>query len=158
MKDKIISCRDGDGKTHKIKTSDLVFRPAVYAVIIKNNKILLSKEWDGYDYPGGGIDKGEKTETALVREVKEETGLDIKVEKLLFCDSDVFCRQGSFNHSILLYYSCKVIGGEISTSQFTESEKKYKGLPEWILLDDLKNVRMYNSIDNEKLIKIALEV
>jgi 8-oxo-dGTP diphosphatase len=64
--------------------------PVVNAVIIENNKILLGKRsldkkfLPGYwTMPGGKVNPGEKLESAIKREVKEETGLKIKVLKLI---------------------------------------------------------------------------
>jgi len=59
----------------------------VTAIIeFQNNKILLVKRgtvvFKGYwALPGGRVDSGETIEQAVVREVKEETGLDIKIVK-----------------------------------------------------------------------------
>jgi mutator protein MutT len=58
------------------------------AVIIKDGKILVFHRFkDGREYfafPGGGVEEGETEEEAVIREIKEELCLDIKVEKLLF--------------------------------------------------------------------------
>ena len=60
----------------------------VVAGLIKNkNKILLcrSSKWsDLWVVPGGGIEYGETIEEAIKREIKEETGLDVEFEKILF--------------------------------------------------------------------------
>lgn len=63
-----------------------------YALVIKNNQILLIKKvtgpYDGkLDLPGGTIEFGETPETALKRELKEETGLDILEYKLFDASS-----------------------------------------------------------------------
>jgi hypothetical protein len=60
--DKTVITTDKDGGKHKVPISELVWRPTAYAIIIQNNKILLSPQWDGHDLPGGGIDLGEAPE------------------------------------------------------------------------------------------------
>jgi 8-oxo-dGTP pyrophosphatase MutT (NUDIX family) len=59
---------------------DCLYRVATKALIINGNKVLLVKEipemWWGF--PGGGIDHGETIETALVRELEEELGIEVK--------------------------------------------------------------------------------
>lgn len=61
-----------------------VSRPSSRAIIIKEGKVAMihSLKYDYYKFPGGGIEKGETKEEALVREVKEETGLIVKEETI----------------------------------------------------------------------------
>src|SRR5262245_44594732 len=60
----------------------------VCAAIIKNGSILMVRHrHDGRDYwtlPGGGVEPGESPQEAVIREVREETGMTIKVSRLLF--------------------------------------------------------------------------
>ncbi|UDY23980.1 NUDIX domain-containing protein [Nocardioides sp. Kera G14] len=62
-----------------------VQRVAAYAVILRDEKILLSRLSDTltatpqWTLPGGGLDHGEDPRAAVVREVREETGLDVTV-------------------------------------------------------------------------------
>jgi ADP-ribose pyrophosphatase YjhB (NUDIX family) len=161
--EKEIICTDLNGKQISVPVSKLTFRPSVYGVIIEDGKILLSKQWgDGYDFPGGGIDIGESIDEALKREVKEETGLDVEIGRIVHCESSFFkfrfedkCVQ-----SILMYYLCKRVGGELTVEYFDEHEKEYADMPEWINIEDVDNVRirLYNSADSIKIIKAAIEL
>ncbi len=61
-------------------------RPGVYAVLRRGGDILLTHQaepWPEFQLPGGGIDRGEQTIPALHREVREETGWTIAVERRL---------------------------------------------------------------------------
>ncbi|MDD5182288.1 MAG: NUDIX hydrolase [Candidatus Nanoarchaeia archaeon] len=62
----------------------------VNAVIHRGGKVLIGKKIDGphpanlggkWHFPGGRVEPGEKPEDAIVREMKEETGLDIEVKR-----------------------------------------------------------------------------
>lgn len=65
------------------------FKSAVHMIITKDNKILIqkrkgSKLWPGYyALPAGHIDEGETQYDALVREAKEELGINIDPKKIL---------------------------------------------------------------------------
>ena len=55
---------------------------ATICLVYKNNKVLLQnrvkEDWKGYALPGGHIEPGESVVESVIREVKEETGLDIR--------------------------------------------------------------------------------
>lgn len=59
-------------------------RPSVRGIIWKDNKLAMvhSQKYDYYKFPGGGIEGDEEHSAALIREVKEETGLTVKAESI----------------------------------------------------------------------------
>lgn len=63
-------------------------RPGVYCILLREGSVLTtfqSNPIPEFQLPGGGIDQGEHPITALHREVREETGWRIKVQKRLGC-------------------------------------------------------------------------
>lgn len=59
-------------------------RPSVRGIIIRDGKIAMvhSIMYDYYKFPGGGMSSGEDRISTLVREVKEEAGLDVIVDSI----------------------------------------------------------------------------
>jgi ADP-ribose pyrophosphatase YjhB (NUDIX family) len=69
-----------------------IHNKASCVVIINNDKkVLLIKKNNRYDIPGGKLKYNETYEKAAVREIKEETGLDISRLKLIFSDTVTNC-------------------------------------------------------------------
>lgn len=67
------------------------FHITVKGIVVFQNKVLLMKRVkpssDGLGYwelPGGGLEYGETPNEALLRELKEETGLEIKIIKPIY--------------------------------------------------------------------------
>ncbi len=90
---------------------------AVGGVIIRDNKILLTKRRDEPDknkwaIPGGKLELNETLEEGLKREMKEETSLNVKIGKLLGIIEVI---NDSF-HYVILDYECDIISGEIEAN------------------------------------------
>ena len=73
----------------------MAIRCASKAIIINNGAVLLNKckNEEGhiyYDLPGGGQNVYESLEEALVREVKEETGYDVRVDKFVALAEEIY--------------------------------------------------------------------
>lgn len=67
---------------------DLKTVKVVAAIIFKDGKIFATQRGygdfkDGWEFPGGKVEQGEFPEEAIIREIKEELGADIKVSGFL---------------------------------------------------------------------------
>lgn len=107
----------------------------VYAggcIFNKNGEVLLQKRADcnKWGFPGGAIELGETPEMAAIREVKEETGLDVEVDNLIgiYTDSDVICANGDKVHSICIGYEMSIVSGELICDENETLELKYFSL------------------------------
>ena len=153
-----VVCKGLFGEIVEVESDELRFRPSIYGLVIKEGNILLCPQWDGWDYPGGGIEKGERMEDALVREVSEETGLTVRAVKLLEVSDNFFqptFDKGQHWHSIKIYFICEYVSGDISSAGFMEYEKTYMKEAQWVPLNDAMSLKFYNSSDNKKLIADA---
>lgn len=95
-------------------------RPAVSAIIVEHGRVLLIRR--GHEpgtgwltFPGGKVEWGETAEQALIREVLEETGLQVQPLQLLAC-SDLLQRDTDgklLQHFVILTWSCRRSGGTL---------------------------------------------
>lgn len=105
-----------------MRTYRAKFRAAVAAMVFdEQGRILLFKhtyrkfEWG---IPAGGLEYNEQPDKAIVREFFEETGMQIKVEKILLAESS------KEDRNISLIYLCKIVNGTFKESSEI-SEMKY---------------------------------
>lgn len=95
-------------------------------------EVLLQRrgDCDQWGFPGGTVELGETPQMAAVREVKEETGLDVVVGELIgiYTDFDVVCSNGDQFQSILIAYELTVMGGDLFCDQQETKELKYFSL------------------------------
>jgi 8-oxo-dGTP pyrophosphatase MutT (NUDIX family) len=160
---KKVKYRDINNNVGEVDVDKLFFRPSVYGVLIEGDKILLSPQWDGYDFPGGGMEIYETVEQALEREFWEETGLKVKRREIVVCESNFFKlpyggNEGQYCNSIAMYYLCERIGGELSTGNFDEHEKEYAKMPKWVDLKNIEKIKFYTSVDNIDIINKVMNI
>jgi len=97
--------------------SQIFPEPTVGGLIRRpDGQVLLcsSHKWPGvYTVPGGHVELGETCEEALVREVKEEVGLDVKVVDLLSIQQVIYPKEfWKKAHFIFFDYLCSVEGDQ----------------------------------------------
>ena len=96
----------------------------VRAAVFRDSALLLVKERsDGcWTLPGGWADVGDSPSTAAAREVKEESGYDVKARKLLaVLDRNLHGHPPIPYHAYKLFFLCDLLGGEARTGLETEN-------------------------------------
>lgn len=157
-----ITALDVFGNTHDVRVADLSWRPAVYGIVIEDGKLLMPKQFKTkYNLPGGGVNLGEDLEAALIREVKEETGIDVEVLRLAGFKTSIFYAEHDHGdkrayHSLLFYFLCKKVGGKLSMEGFDEQEQRYAEMPEWVSLGRLDDLEMTGTVDCKDVIRSCL--
>ncbi len=98
-----------DAETLDAASSKAQFRVGVFGVIIEDGKVLLGlrRDSDWWNLPGGGMELGETVDEALRREVLEETGLRVRVGRLV----GVYSKPKK--QEVVLTFLCAVEGGEL---------------------------------------------
>jgi 8-oxo-dGTP diphosphatase len=135
-------------------------RLAAYAVIVDEQQRVLLALWNEVEpprwtMPGGGVELMETVEEAVVRELREETGYDVRVDRLLGVHSHVF-QAGSLGttgrplKSVRIFFSATIIGGELTREvDGTTDEARWFDLTEVASLERVSSVdiavRMYRS-------------
>jgi len=113
----------------------------VSAIVIKDNKILLiHRRKEGREYwvvPGGGVEEGEGLEQGLIREVKEETGLDLIRYNLIAQNTE-----DEIEH---YFYICELSKGEpvLGGPEAEDNNKDNWYHLEWMSKDKLSNLSLY---------------
>lgn len=160
-----ISAVDMFGKRYRVSDDRLSWRPSAYAIVIKDDHLLVCSVLKrGYDLPGGGLELHETTEMAVIREAKEETGIAVQNPRLVgytetfFVPDDQPASNPAAQHSLMFYYLCDYLGGEFSTAGFDEWEQQHFGEPKWYPLDKLDDLKVASSVDYRKYVKRALNM
>ncbi|MCP3424846.1 NUDIX hydrolase [Rothia sp. AR01] len=127
-------------------------RPAAYAVIIEQGKILLT-HWTGeraperaaWTLPGGGMEVGETPEQTAVREVYEESGYHVALDGLLCLDSRYADegRPGRVFHALRILYRAYVTGGALGVTALDDSTDDVA----WVPLEELPGLRRVSLVD-----------
>ena len=134
-------------------------RPSARAVIIKGAKLAMihSLKYDYYKFPGGGIKNGEEKESALVREVLEESGLCVIKESIKEFGMVHRIQKGEVEDVFIqdnFYYFCDV-ADKIQKQNLDDYEADEKFTLEFV--DAKKIIETNAACANPKVDKIILQ-
>lgn len=90
-------------------TNEGVFNFRVAAIILHNSKVLMvyNRNIDQYYSVGGRCKLREDTKNAIIRECREETGIDFEIDRLGFIHESFFEENGRKYHEISFFYYMK---------------------------------------------------
>ena len=120
----------------RTKIENTVFGVRATALIVEEGKLLVVEDEGGFYTIGGAIQVGERTEEAVIREVREELGVKAKAEQLAFVVENRFEQAGVHFHNIEFHYFVDLLERAPLTMQ-----EDAKQLPcRWIALNQLHTV------------------
>ncbi len=134
--------------------SERLLNIIVSCCIKKGDKILLvqenKKEVNGlWDLPGGKLKTTETVEQAAIREIKEETGYNIKLQSILILQNYV-TKKGEM---LIIYFNAELLSNK---------QKKYKKEEikntKWFTIDEIKNMPKSNIRGGDGIDKILYNI
>lgn len=101
-------------------------RVGAFAIVRDADRVLISRRTDSgwYNLPGGGVEPHETPGEGLRRELREETGLDVEVGRLV----GIYAKPQK--HEIVLTFEARVVGGALQPSDEAD-------VHQWVTVDQL---------------------
>jgi ADP-ribose pyrophosphatase YjhB (NUDIX family) len=133
-------------------------RKAVRAVVVHDgNLLVIHRNKFGQEYytlPGGGIDPGESAEQALMREMEEETGIRVKIERLIYVE------EAGNPFGTQYVYLCTFLGGEPalhpdSDEALINALGQNTYTPKWAPLSEVTSMEFRSTELRDKLVRDA---
>lgn len=135
----------------RVRVAGIIFIEGKIALMHRKDVLKRPEMPEYYTIPGGGLEEGETEEEGVIREIKEEFGIDIKVVKKLY-----EMESKEFNQKEI-YFLCEYVSGEFGTGtgpEFSENPKYIdsgKFIPELIKKEDIAKINLLPSEIKEKV-------
>jgi 8-oxo-dGTP pyrophosphatase MutT (NUDIX family) len=120
--------------------------PSVTAVIVNDEgELLLIHKTDNdlWALPGGGHDAGESISQTVVREVKEETGIDVEIVDIVGLYTDprhvMAYDDGEVRQQFSICFHARPIGGSLQNSSESKEVR-------WVSIDELDDLEIHPSM------------
>lgn len=117
-------------------------------VLMHRKNVIRNKDYqEYYTFPGGGLEEGETLEEGVIREVKEEFGINVKVIKKLYELENVKLNMKEY------FFLCEYVDGKFGTGDGEEfsNNPAYKDSGDYI-------PEIVKAEDIEKLVLLPLEI
>ncbi len=136
---------------------DQKFNYRVAGVLLYGGKILtMQDERSPYYYlPGGRVKLGETAEQAILREVREELGIEVKIDRPLWLNQSFFVEDVDHlhYHELCLYFLLDFTGTDLlgHGMKFRGAETHHRQVFEWLDFSCLKDAYFYPLFLKEKI-------
>lgn len=136
----LVECRTLFGEKILLPADRLSFRPSAYAIIRHAEQVLLlNMHSTGKLFlPGGGSEIDERLEEALHREVREETGLEVEIERFVGFKEDFFYYDPAdvAFHGLMFFYLCRPRTLRLAADDQIDDDEV--NAPRWVPIDQLR--------------------
>lgn len=136
----------------RVRVAGIIKINGGYAFMHRKNVKKRKDIQEYYTFPGGGLEEGETLEEGVIREIKEEFGITVKVIKKLYeMESEKFNQKEYF-------FLCEYVEGEFGTGdgpEFSHDPKHADSgdyLPEIIKKEDIENLLLLPPEIKEKFV------
>ena len=129
----------------------------VAGLLVRNNHLLVQKNKSNpYTIPGGHVFFGETSENALIREFKEEIGIDVQICRLIWVEENFWKWGKKDAHNISFYYLVMQKDEAALSDTFISPYKDKNDVTiQWISFDNLKKVEIYPEYIKFKITNIS---
>lgn len=137
------------------KTEKGIFNFRVAGILIHDDKVLIHRRIndDFYALPGGRVEILEDTETTIIREMEEELGINVEIERLLWVCQSFFGSDDSKYHEICFYYLINCEDKELITKEdvflVSENDKTFEF--KWVPIDEIEKEPFYPTFIKNRL-------
>lgn len=152
----------GDGMMINFNIKDGIFNFRVAGILLNNDKVLIHRlmKDDFYAFPGGRVEMFENTEDTIVREIQEELGAKVRVNRLLWVCEQFFTHQDSKYHEICFYYLIECEDQELLErgNLFYVTEDKNEFEFRWVSVTEVKNEPLYPTFIKDRIRELPITV